>query len=76
MGKKAKEHKKKVAKRNAKINEQKKKTAMDFLMKLINKEKERGAFDNPVQPTLNIQDTNPLPSSTPLINTDFAGPQI
>lgn len=77
MGKKAKEHRKKVAKRNAKINEQKKKTAMDFLMNLIRKEKERGAFDNPVQPVLNSEEVNPTQNNTevPTI-ADFNGPQI
>jgi len=56
MGKKDKEHRKKVAKRNQIINEQKKKqekAAMDFLMKLIQKEKEKGLFDSPVQPLPN-----------------------
>lgn len=74
MGKKAKEHRKKVAKRNKQIDEQKKKqqkTAMDFLMKLIEKEKQNGAFNNPVQP---------LPNSNPIIPTfeenNFSGPQI
>jgi ABC-type Fe3+-citrate transport system substrate-binding protein len=64
MGKKEKEHRKKVAKRNEKINEQKKKQqkqAMNFLLDLIKKEKEKGAFDGPVMPmpnTSNQQDTN------------------
>jgi hypothetical protein len=70
MGKKAKEHRKKVAKRNAIIDEQKKKqqkSAMDFLMKLIRKEKEMGAFDNPVQPSID---------STDLHTDNSEGPQI
>ncbi len=73
MGKKAKEHRKKVAKRNAIINEQKKKqhkTAMDFLMKMIRKEQSQGAFDGPVQPLPNSEATVQLPT------TDFNGPQI
>jgi uncharacterized protein YjgD (DUF1641 family) len=72
MGKKAKEHRKKVAKRNQKINEVKKKQekfAMDYLMKLIQKEKEKGLFDNPVQPLPKIDPT----SSN---STTFNGPQI
>ncbi|MCF8342443.1 MAG: hypothetical protein K9I82_15815 [Chitinophagaceae bacterium] len=56
MGKKTKEHRKKVAKRNALLNEQKKKqqkTAMDYLMKLIRSEKAKGLFDGEVQPLPN-----------------------
>ena len=53
MGKKAKEHRKKVSKRNELLNEQKKnkqKTAMDILMNMIRREKEKGAFNGPVMP--------------------------
>lgn len=49
MGKKAKEHRKKVAKRNEKINSEKKKIQklqMDYLNKLIAKEQAAGKFDN------------------------------
>ena len=49
MGKKAKEHRKKVAKRNDAIkNEQKKfqKQQQERLMELIEKEKQMGAFMN------------------------------
>jgi hypothetical protein len=73
MGKKAKEHRKKVAKRNTLINESKKKQqkqAMDFLMKLIRKENASGAFDNPVQPLPEIENK---PQNT---NENFSGPQI
>jgi hypothetical protein len=72
MGKKAKEHRKKVAKRNQKISETKKKqekSTMDFLMKLIQKEKEKGLFDNPVQP-LSITEPQSNEQQT------FNGPQI
>ena len=80
MGKKAKEHRKKVAKRNAILNEQKKKqqkTAMDFLMKMIRKEQNSGAFDGPVMPM-------PVNNSEESINynqptteqTTLNGPQI
>lgn len=78
MGKKAKEHRKKVAKRNAKLNEQKKshqKKAMDYLMKLIRKEKEKGMFDGPVQPSVSSQTDVPNPTPT-VTTTDYNGPQI
>ncbi len=82
MGKKAKEHRKKVAKRNAKLNEEKKKyqkNAMDFLMKLIGKEKEKGLFDGPVQPIPNSNEvlTTEQPTEAPSTDTPiFNGPQI
>jgi hypothetical protein len=72
MGKKAKEHRKKVAKRNEKIKLERKgqeKVAMNFLKKLIQKEKERGAFNSPVQSLPSVE----LPSSNP---DTFMGPQI
>lgn len=76
MGKKAKEHRKKVARRNARMEEDNKKhrkAAMNHLMKLIQKEKEKGAFDNPIQPL----PTNQIPTIAPTIdNSNFAGPQI
>lgn len=49
MGKKAKEHRKKVAKRNEKINAEKKKVQklqMEYLNKLIAREQAAGKFDN------------------------------
>jgi hypothetical protein len=71
MGKKAKEHRKKVAKRSEKIKNERKnqeKMAMNFLKKLIEKEKASGAFNSPVQP---------LPSAElPSTNPTFMGPQI
>jgi hypothetical protein len=69
MGKKAKEHRKKVAKRNEQIKLQRKsqeKIAIDFLRKMIEKEKEGGAFNSPVQP---------LPNSSGSVPT-FEGPQL
>jgi hypothetical protein len=72
MGKKAKEHRKKVAKRNAKITLERKsheKVAMDMLMKMIQKEKQSGAFDSPVQPLPNFEG----PTIDP---TTFTGPQL
>lgn len=75
MGKKAKEHRAKVAKRNQKINEGKKKqqkVAMDYLMNLIKKENEKGAFNNQVQPlpgqnTVNIPIIDPNVASGPTL---------
>jgi hypothetical protein len=71
MGKKAKEHRKKVAKRNEQIKLQRKgqeKMAMNYLQKLIEREKASGAFNSPVQP---------LPSAElPSTNPTFMGPQI
>ena len=75
MGKKAKEHRKKVEKRNQKIAQTKKKqekTAMDFLMKLIKKEKEKGLFDNPVQ----LSPTEVTQTVSSNEQTTFSGPQI
>lgn len=49
MGKKDKDHRKKVAARNSRINDEKdklQKKQREFLMELIKKEKERGAFEN------------------------------
>lgn len=58
MGKKAKEHRKKVAKRNEAIkNEQKKfeKKQQERLMELIEREKQMGAFNNnPNIPSMDI----------------------
>lgn len=55
MGKKAKEHRKKVAKRNEAIKMQErrfKKAQEEFLMNLIEKEKAAGKFNNPVEPAV------------------------
>lgn len=69
MGKKAKEHRKKVAARNAKIQQQKKSiqnAQRKFLLDLIEKEKQSGAFDN-----------NPTLSSMPVTDSPvIEGPQI
>ena len=54
MGKKAKEHRKKVAARNQKIKQQQRSiqnAQRKFLLDLIEKEKQNGAFvDNPTLP--------------------------
>ncbi len=72
MGKKTKEHRKKVAARNEKIKLERKtqeKAAMNFLRKLIQKEKDSGAFNSPVQPLPSTE----LPKTNP---EQFLGPQI
>lgn len=50
MGKNSKEHRKKVAKRNEKLKQQKNaymKEQRKFIEELIRREKESGKFDNP-----------------------------
>lgn len=75
MGKKAKDHRKKVAKRNAEIKTQQKKQqkqAQDFLMNLIQKEKAAGAFDStPIKSNDEIIIGAPAPTLT-----DLNGPII
>jgi hypothetical protein len=66
MGKKAKEHRKKIARRNAEIKSIQKKLQMsrqDQLMELIQREKAAGAFN---APTVNKEDIvgAPLPTLT------------
>lgn len=61
MGKKAKEHRKKVAARNEKINTAKKqlqKQQHQFLMDLIKREQEAGKFNNPTQPVIDVPEIN------------------
>lgn len=58
-GKKEKEHRRKVEKRNEKIKQERKKfekSQQEFLMKLIEDEKQRGLFNSPVMPF-----TSPIP---------------
>ena len=82
MGKKAKEHRKRVAARNERIRVEKKKVEkmqMDFLMKLIEAEKQKGAFNGPVQPMPGFEGPNlGLPTQETSIpeNTQVSGPQI
>jgi hypothetical protein len=72
MGKKAKEHRKKVAKRNAQIkqNQEKfQKMQKEMLMKLIEQEKQKGLFDNmPSVPN--------IPSINPNLDGPNFGPSI
>jgi len=66
MGKAAKEHRKKIQARNNKIKQEKNRTEKlqrEFIMNLINKEQERGLFDN-------NQDINKINS------TQIEGPSI
>jgi len=68
MGKKAKEHRKKIALRNEQVKIQKnkaKKIQDDFLMKLIEQENKKGLFNSPV---------TPLPFEGPMLGIN--GPQI
>lgn len=70
-----KNHKKKVAVRNEKISQQKRqieKMQKQFLMDLIKREQEKGAFDN-TTPVDNQIISNPT-LETPSI--DIQGPQI
>ena len=56
-GKKAKEHRKKVAKRNEQIKQQQRKiekAQKEFLMQLIEQEKQNGLFNSPVMPLPNL----------------------
>jgi hypothetical protein len=75
MGKAKKEHRKKIAKRNAEIKTQQKKQqkqAQEFLMNLIQKEKAAGAFDGtPIKSNDEIIIGAPSP-----ILTDLNGPII
>ena len=67
MGKQKKEHRKKIAKRNELINQEKKrfkKIQQDLLMQLIEKEKKAGKFNNQT-----------VPSSGPALDLGD-GPQI
>lgn len=72
MGKKVKEHRKKVAKRNAKIKQSQEKfqkMQKEMLMKLIEQEKQKGMFDNtPSVPS--------IPSLVPNINPNLDGPNF
>jgi ABC-type Fe3+-citrate transport system substrate-binding protein len=61
MGKKEKEHRKKVAARNEKINAAKKqmqKQQQQFLMDLIKREQDAGKFNNPTQPIIDAPEIN------------------
>lgn len=72
MGKRAKEHRKKVQARNAKLKQQKdkmQKLQRDFIMNLIKQEQEKGAFEN--TPSI-----NPVIEGPVIDSTNIEGPQI
>lgn len=80
MGKKAKEHRKRVAKRNERIRLEKKKIQniqMEFLKKLIEQENQRGAFNSPVMPMPGFEApilNTPMPGfEGPMVNTPMTG---
>jgi hypothetical protein len=79
MGKNAKEHRKRVAKRNEQIKQQKRKmekAQQEFLMKLIEAEKQKGSFNSPVMPMPGFEGPN---LGMPIDNSTFnptVGPQI
>lgn len=61
-GKKVKEHRKRVAKRNEQLKQQKRKiekAQQEFLMKLIEAEKQKGLFNAPVMPVPGLDTTIP-----------------
>lgn len=64
MGKAAKEHRKKVQARNAKLKQQKSKVEKmqrEFIMNLIKQEQEKGMFENNqiVNPTIDVPSIDP-----------------
>lgn len=69
MGKAAKEHRRKVQARNARLKQEKtkvEKIKRDFIMNLIKQEQEKGMFEN-----------NPvLPNIGPSIDPSLEGPSI
>lgn len=79
MGKKAKEHRKKVARRNEQIKQQKRKiekVQKEFLMNLIEQEKQKGAFNSPVMPMPGFEGPNlGLPTDNSIYDLP-SGPQI
>lgn len=76
MGKKAKEHRKRVAKRNQRIADEKKrmeKATMEFLRKLIDRENAEGKFNSPIQPFPNFEgfNSNIFPMSGPSLGLNL-----
>ena len=72
-----KEHKKRVAKRNNIIAQERKKVEKaqkEFLMKLIDEEKQKGLFNNPTQ----LPPMTPIPTATPIEGPTIGmeGPRI
>lgn len=76
MGKKAKEHRKKIEKRNQEIKKLQKKAQdqhKEMLMKLIEREKNSGMFNSPIMP-LGGPLTGPIPLDGPSIGSIPSGP--
>jgi hypothetical protein len=71
MGKNKKEHRKKVSKRNEELKKQKskfEKAQKEFLMKIIEAEKQKGLFDNnKTMPGFDVPMTLPTVESGPKI---------
>lgn len=79
MGKKAKEHRKKVAKRNEQISQQRKKyekVQKEILLNLIESEKQKGAFNSPVMPMPGFEGPNLGLTVDNSSNISLLGPQI
>ncbi|NBO22730.1 hypothetical protein EBU94_05250 [bacterium] len=78
MGKKEKEHRKKVAKRNERLALERKKfekQQRNFLMELIEKEKAAGKFDNnPTIPFNLTGDISPILGQPLSVSPDTIGP--
>ena len=75
MGKKTKEHRKKISKRNEQIKLKQnkiKKAQEDFIMQMIEREKQAGKFNTPVMPLPGFEGPNVGMPSPISIN----GPQI
>jgi ABC-type Fe3+-citrate transport system substrate-binding protein len=75
-----KEHKKRVARRKNIMNQEKKrfeKAQKDYLMKLINEEKEKGLFNNTIDQSFTNQlPTMGLPNKSGLDLGHLEGPKI
>jgi hypothetical protein len=72
MGKKDKKHRKKVEARNNRLKNEKarlEKAKREFIMKLIEQEKQKGMFDN--NPTI-----DPINKDVPSVDTTLEGPQL
>ena len=79
MGKKEKEHRKKVAKRNERIKQEQKKNekiGFEFLKRLIESEKMKGLFNNEVQPLPNSTAVTTPTTENSTESENLIGPQI
>jgi hypothetical protein len=75
-----KEHKKRVARRRNILNQEKKrfeKAQKEYIKQLINEEKQKGLFNNPIEPSLTDQlPTIGLPNKNGLDLGNLEGPKI